>query len=56
MKQITKSELESLYRNNTNEKACEVLGVSKATFLSYLKKADIKLKGKGNNRKFKIEL
>ncbi len=51
---MSKKELEELYRNNTNEDACKILGVSKVTFISYLKKAGIKLKGKGNNRKYVI--
>jgi LmbE family N-acetylglucosaminyl deacetylase len=54
MKPISKKELEDLYRNNTNDDACKILGVSKVTFLSYLKKAGIQLKGKGNNRKYEI--
>lgn len=54
MKPISKKELEELYRNNTNEDACKILGVSKVTFLSYLKTAGIKLKGKGNSRKYEI--
>lgn len=54
MKPISKKELEELYRNNTNEDACKILGVSKVTFISYLKKAGIQLKGKGNNRKYEI--
>lgn len=55
MKKITRDELEELYRNNTNDDVCAILGVSKVTLLTYLKEAKIKLKGKGNNRKFEIK-
>jgi transcriptional antiterminator len=47
MTEITKEQLRKLYYENTNEEVCRVLGVTKATLISYLKKAGIKLKGKG---------
>lgn len=48
MKQITKAELENIYRNSTNKEAMDTLGVSLPTLLSMLKRAGIKPKGKGN--------
>lgn len=48
MIEITKNELEKLYRENTNDKVCETLGMSKATLIKYLNEAGIELKGKGN--------
>lgn len=45
--ELTKQKLQELYENNTNDKLCEILGVSKATLLKYLKDAEIPLKGKG---------
>jgi hypothetical protein len=55
MKQITKTELENMYRHNSNQEVCQMLGVSLPTLLSYLKEFGIVLKGKGNS-KTKIEL
>ena len=54
MKKISKEELELMYRNNTNEHCCSVLGVSKATFIRYLSDAGISLKGKGSRKKYQI--
>jgi len=51
---MTKAELETKYNSMTNVALCKELGVSKATLISYLKKAGIKMKGKGNNAKVKI--
>ena len=55
MKSITKEDLEKMYRENTNDEVCRILGISKVTLVSYLNNAGIKLKGKGNNRKFEIK-
>jgi len=52
--EITKKELEEKYNSMTNIELCKELGVSKVTLLSYLKKAGIELKGKGNGLKVKI--
>lgn len=46
--EITKSDLEKIYYNNTNDKACEILNISKVTLLKYIKQAGIIQKGKGN--------
>ncbi len=48
---MTKAELEAKYNSMTNVALCKELGVSKVTLISYLKKAGITLKGKGNNVK-----
>lgn len=48
---ISKKELEEKYNSMTNSELCKELGVSKATLISYLKKAGIKMKGKGNSSK-----
>lgn len=50
MKQITKEELAEIYYNNSNKKACEILGVTNSTLIKYLRKANIKLKGSGNGK------
>ena len=52
--EMTKEKLEEMYNAMTNEDLCKELGVSKVTLISHLKKAGIKLKGKGNNSKLKI--
>jgi len=56
MSTIKKEELEKLYYSKTNKEVCEILGVSKVTLNTYLKKAGIVLKGKGNHRKYEIEM
>lgn len=48
---MTVKELEEKYNSMTNVELCKELGVSKATLISYLKKAGIKMKGKGNKSK-----
>jgi hypothetical protein len=48
MHKLTKKELESIYYENTNDRACEILGVTKVTLLKYIRLAGIKTKGKGN--------
>lgn len=45
--EITKKELQDLYEQNTTKYACEYLGVSIKTLLSYLDAAEIPRKGKG---------
>jgi hypothetical protein len=52
---ITKYELEKIYRDNQNEVACQILGVSMPTMLKYLKENGIELKGSGgHNNKIQI--
>lgn len=48
--EISKSDLETLYTHNSNKKVCEILKISPATLLKYLKQAGITLKGKGNGK------
>jgi len=48
---IKTNELEKIYLENSNKKACEILGVVNATLISYLKQRRIKLKGSGNRNK-----
>ena len=48
MRKISKTELEKIYLENSNDEACKILGISKPTLVSYIKKAGIKTKGKGN--------
>lgn len=48
MKKITVKELEKIYHENSNDKASEILGVSKKTLLKYIDMAGISRKGKGN--------
>lgn len=45
---VTKSQLEELYKTKSNKEVCQILGVSMPTLLSYLKSANIPLKGSGN--------
>lgn len=45
--EITRKELQELYEQNTTKHACEYLGVSIHTLLSYLDDAGIPRKGKG---------
>ena len=51
---LTKEKLQEMYNTKTNEECCASLGVSKATFLKYVKEAGIPLKGKGYRRKIQI--
>jgi hypothetical protein len=55
MKEITKEELETLYYENTNNRTCEILGVSSCTLLSMLIRSGIKLKGRGQRKKWSIK-
>ncbi len=54
IKEISKEELENIYTSNTNEKACEILGVSKVTLIKMVTEAGIELKGKHAGRKYRI--
>lgn len=54
-KEITKEELQKLYSTKPNKEICKLLNVTNATLVSYLKKFEIPLKGKGNRlRKTKV--
>jgi hypothetical protein len=48
---ITKQQLEKIYLENSNKKACEILKITNATLIKYLKQFNIKLKGSGNRNK-----
>jgi hypothetical protein len=52
---IKTNELEKIYLENTNKKACEILGIVNRTLTSYLRQRGIKLKGSGNRNKRKKE-
>ncbi len=55
MKAITVEELEKIYRENSNEKAAEILEISVTTLLRYIRKCGIEEKGSGaHNRKLKV--
>jgi hypothetical protein len=56
MKQISKEQLEKLYRNNPNKKCCKILGVAETTLLTLLAEAGIEKKGKGNCKRKKIKI
>lgn len=47
MKTITKEELQRMYDTMTNKEIADKLGVSTQTLITTLKKAGIKMKGKG---------
>ena len=52
---ITKQQLEKIYLENSNKKACEILKITNATLIRYLTQHGIKLKGPGNrNKKSKL--
>jgi len=57
---ITKEELEQLYKDNPNKVVCERLGITNPTLISYLKRYNIKTKGRGwhlkNTNRFKLEI
>lgn len=54
---ITKQELEQIYWENSNKKACEILKITNATLTKYLRQNKIKLKGSGNrNKKNKLTI
>lgn len=48
-KQITKTELEKLYRSSKNTDLAEQLGISVPTLIRYVSEAGIELKQKGNH-------
>jgi hypothetical protein len=48
---IKTNELEKIYLENSNKKACEILGIVNRTLTSYLRQRGIKLKGSGNRNK-----
>ena len=48
---ITKQELEQIYWENSNKKACQILKITNATLTKYLKLNKISLKGSGNRNK-----
>lgn len=55
--QITKEKLQELYTQNSNKKVCKMLKITNATLVSYLRKNDIPLKGRGNrNSKAKVTI
>ena len=56
IKKITKQKLQELYKNNTNEQCCKILGVAHTTFITLLDEAGIKRKGKGNCKRKKIKI
>ena len=59
MKKITKAELEKIYRANTNQDACKILGISNPTLIKYIKESGIAPKGSGYGneiRRNKIEV
>ena len=49
-KTITKAKLKRLYETMNNKDICKMLDITEPTLLSYLKKLNIKLKGKGNRK------
>ena len=54
--EITKSELEKLYRGNTNAKVCEILGICDLTLTRYLIANGIARKGRGASKKTKVKI
>lgn len=54
IKEISKVELKKIYIQNTNDKACKILGVSKVTLIKMVSEAGIELKGKHSGRKYRI--
>jgi predicted site-specific integrase-resolvase len=56
MKKITKKKLIKLYRSKSNSEVCEILGISSATLMKYLKDNDIPLKGSGRRKWTKITI
>ncbi len=62
MKRLSKKELSDIYYNNTNKKACEILGISEVTLHRYCDKVGIARKGQGggmttrNNGHIKYEI
>lgn len=54
IKKITKEKLEKIYTENTNIKACEILGVNRMTLMGMIERAGIEKKGKGNPKIYEI--
>lgn len=52
---ISKEELEKIYLDNTNDKAAEILQVSKVTLIKMINDAGIEQKGKGYAQKYIVE-
>ena len=48
---ITKEELEQIYWENSNKKACQILKITNTTLTKYLRLNKINLKGSGNRNK-----
>ena len=48
---LTKEELQKIYWENSNKKACKILGVTNSTLTKYLREFNIALKGSGNRNK-----
>ena len=48
---ITKEKLQEIYINNSNKKACKILGITNSTLTKYLRANNITLKGSGNRNK-----
>lgn len=45
---LSTEDLKQMYSEMTNAELCEKLGITNVTLISLLKRANIKLKGKGN--------
>lgn len=57
MKTFSKSELEKIYKENSNDDAAKILGVSVPTMLKLLKESGIEQKGRGgHNHEKKIQV
>lgn len=52
---LSKKELESFYRKNSNLKTCKKFGISTSTLSKYLKEMNIKMKGYGNKKTIVIK-
>jgi len=53
-KTLTKKKLKELYEKMTNKELCKLLNITTPTLLSYIKKAGIEPKGRGNKSTLKI--
>lgn len=55
--ELTKAELERIYKENSNAKAAKILKMSIATMLKLIKEIGIQLKGRGgHNKKRKLKI
>lgn len=52
---LSKKELESFYRKNSNLETCKKFGISTSTLSKYLKEMNIKMKGYGNKKTIVIK-